>query len=185
MLPSFEFWQPQSLFFLWLNEQKESLAPVQPLPGFQLPSLHLEKPLVSHPITSSSEGEEPLEAGIVPSGTRSGKRISRQGGPTRSKEDETEKDCHDPCFNPKKQKKNRNVLSNLVHHLLKYLSVKEMVSEKLARIIRFHQMSITIEEFYLILEHFEDKLNSYVTEKNFKTILMGSLEQADCKMEKI
>ena len=32
------------------------------------------------------------------------------------------KDDKDPEFSLKKQKKNRNVLSNLVHHLLKYLS---------------------------------------------------------------
>ena len=46
-------------------------------------------------------------------------------------------------------------------------------------------MSISVEEFYLILQHFEDKLNSYVTEKNFKTILIGSLENTEEKLEKI
>ena len=51
-----------------------------------------------------------------------------------------------------------------------------MVLEKIDKIIRYQKMSISSSEFYLILESFEDKLSSYVTEKNFKTILMGSSE---------
>ena len=138
MLPNFEFAHPQSMFFLWLNEQRQVLVPLSTLPCFELPPTQIEKLTIPSPFTSSSEGEEVPEVPVLPSGTRSGKAISRQGGSARFRGDETERDYHDPCFNPKKQKKNRNVLSNLVHHLLKYLSGKQMVLEKLSKIIKYH-----------------------------------------------
>ena len=49
--------------------------------------------------------------------------ITRRGKIIRKRNiEEIERDHRDPSFNPKKQKKNRNVLSNLIHHLMKYLS---------------------------------------------------------------
>ena len=123
MTTSFEFSPSQSLFFLWLNEQI-STAPLQPsLPVSQPISAQLEKPLSLAAPTSGSEAEELIEVPSSAGNNRSCKPTSRPL-PNRAKELELDRDFHDPCFNPKKQKKNRNVLSNLVHHLLKYLSGK-------------------------------------------------------------
>ena len=48
--------------------------------------------------------------------------------PPQKSENKKTKISKDPTFMPKKQKKNRNVISNLIHHLLKYLNDVEAQS---------------------------------------------------------
>ena len=84
----------------------------------------------------------------------------------------------DPDFNMKKQKKNRNVLSNLVHHLIKYLSSRPETESYVSQIINYHAMIITIDEFYVLVENLNKILKSYVTEKNLMALWKGQLIQS-------
>jgi hypothetical protein len=48
-------------------------------------------------------------------------------------------------FNLKNQKKNRNVLSNLVHHLFKYLITSQRLNRVIDRIITKENLDITMQ----------------------------------------
>lgn len=51
----------------------------------------------------------------------------------------------DKTFNPKVQKKNRNVLSNLVHHLLKFISNRELIEGFILKTVKYYHLNITVE----------------------------------------
>ncbi len=51
----------------------------------------------------------------------------------------------DMDFNLKNQKKNRNVLSNLVHHLFKYLITSQRLNRVIDRIITKENLDITMQ----------------------------------------
>ncbi len=51
----------------------------------------------------------------------------------------------DDEYNIKNQKKDRNVTSNLVHHLIKFLSVTKGPGDIVKRIIEVKKMKITYE----------------------------------------
>ena len=71
-------------------------------------------------------------------------------------------------YNIKNQKKDRNVTSNLIHHLIKYLLVSKGPQELIESILQNLQLSITYEAFYEHLENEGRKLKTYVTTKHIK-----------------
>lgn len=82
----------------------------------------------------------------------------------------------DPDFSMKEQKKNRNVMSNLCHHLFKFLQFNSQVDSLVRKIIDSHQLDYSLTEFYSELENKLKSLRTYVTGKHLRSLLFGNMQ---------
>lgn len=70
----------------------------------------------------------------------------------------------------KTQKKDRNVTSNIIHHLFKYLTVSSEMDEIIENLIQTRNLNITLREFKEIMRSDAENLKAYVTGKHIKEL---------------
>lgn len=159
-----------NMLTVWLEQQNIMLMEILRLNSAMVAPSQELKNLPSSISTSESDSGSRL---IVPATHQAPlAAYKKKLVPPQKSENKKTKISKDPTFMPKKQKKNRNVISNLIHHLLKYLNDVEAQS-LIGRIIEIHHLQIRIPEFLGLLSIFNKKMKSYVTEENFKNLLLG------------
>ena len=79
----------------------------------------------------------------------------------------------DEAYKEKNQIKDRNVMSNLIHHLLKYLSVSGEVENEFQKIVAARKMTISFDQFKTELDRIIKDLRTYVTINHIKDLLFN------------
>lgn len=74
---------------------------------------------------------------------------------------------------PLQQKYGRNIGSNIIHLIFRFIKQEEKMRKKIEAVIERDQMTIKTEEFYLMLQKEEDKLEVYIPTKKMRRLWRG------------
>ena len=86
----------------------------------------------------------------------------------------------DPDYSVKKQKNDRNVISNIIHHLMKH-ALSNVSDEMLQKIIEKKNINMSIRDFKRVLNEKDKMCKTYITNKHLKLLWDDSAQPEFCK----